>query len=334
MRKNLMSNKGVPLSVDYQKDLPAMPGAFFDSWYVICDFECEGKKLGFEWHHQIIDGGPAGRVVTAEFLLMNGTENMCIHNALTEPVSEANGADTETMRVFSDWGEFSGDTNKMMLKLAVAEGKLDIVLTPKKEVLYNGTTGLLHFIASDSHQFSFPNMDIKGILTIKGEEYPIKNTTAWFDRQWGFTLSEIESVAPFKPGMYQLSWLWLGMTLNDDNNEAISLWDAYQTDGRHAFATFLKKDGSQVNALADITYDEIWTSKKSGKSFPRIVKISIPSEDFKIKLVSMIDDPEFIREGINICGCQTLCNVTGMYKGNSIDRNVVLEMIGDICGEA
>lgn len=333
MRKNFLPNNGVPLSVDYKKDLPAKPETAFDSWYVISNFECDGEELGFEWHHQTINAGPMGALNTAEFLLMNGTENICFHNALTEPISEKNGADFNKMRVYSSWGEFSGDHNKMILKLEAEDGKLDVVLTPKKEVLYNGTTGLLDFVGADSHQFSFPNMEIEGTLTIRGKEYTIKNTTAWFDRQWGYTLSNKESVMEAKPGVVQLSWLWLGMTLNDDNSEAISLWDAYGANGKNAFATILKKDGTQINVLVDITYDEIWNSKKSGRNYPRVVNIDIPSEDINLRLVSMIDDPEFVRNGTGICGCQNLCDVTGSYKGNPIARKVVLEMIGDICGE-
>lgn len=334
MKRNLMPNKGLPLSVNYLTDLPAKANSSFDSWYVICNFECQGKQLGFEWHHQTLNAGPAGLVVTAEFLMLNGTDNICIHNAMTEPVSAVNGSDQEKMRVFSTWGELAGDHTKMTLRLNVDEGELDIVLTPKKEVLFNGTTGLLHFIASDSHQFSFPNMDIEGTLTIQGKAYPIKNTTAWFDRQWGFEMSMTEGVAPFMPGMFQDAWLWLGLTLNKDNSEAISLWDAYQEDGRHAFATFLKKDGAQVNAIADVTYEQVWTSSNSGKSYPRVINISVPTEDFYVKLVSMISDPEFVRTDVNICGCQTLCEVTGSYQGEPIARNVVLELINDVCGEA
>ncbi|MDS0526695.1 carotenoid 1,2-hydratase [Clostridium sp. SHJSY1] len=333
MRKNLLPNQGVPLSVDYKKDLPGKLGACFDSWYVICDFEYEGEKLGFEWHHQTINLGEMGVVNTAEFLLMNGTKNICFHNALTEPVSKKNGVDVEKMCVYSSWGEFSGNHNKMKLKLEVEDAQLDVVLTPKKEVLYNGTTGLLHFIGADSHQFSFPNMDIEGTLVTRGKEYKIKNTTAWFDRQWGYTSSDKESVVPMKSGVVQLAWLWLGMTLNEDNSEAISLWDAYGVNGKNAFATILKKDGTQRNVLVDITYDEIWTSKKSGRNYPRIVNVSIPSEELNLKLESMIDDSEFVRNGVELYGCQTLCNVTGSYKGKPIERNVVLEMIGDICGE-
>lgn len=332
MRKNLKLNKGIPLSVNYITDLPAIKNTFFDSWYVICNFECEGEKLGFEWHHQTQNLGEIGQIVTAEFLLLNADKNICIHNTLTEPVSENNGSDTGNLNVFSNWGKLEGNHNEMRLTLDVDDSKLNVILKPQKEVLYNGTTGLLHFIASDSHQFSFPNMQINGSLVIKGKEYKITNTTAWFDRQWGFQQSNKEGVIKYKPDMYQLSWLWLGMTLNDET-EAISLWDAYQADGRHAFATFLKKDGTQINTLVDITYDGIWISKKTENSYPKIINISIPSEEFEIKIISLIEDPEFVRENVNIFGCQTLCSVTGTYQGKSINRNVIVEMLGDICGD-
>lgn len=332
MRKNAMPNKGIPLYVDYRRDLSAKPKSSIDSWYVISDFECEGQQLGFMWHQQLVNAGPSGRIITAEFLLMNGTENIWVNNAVTELVSEKSGADAEKMHVYSSLGELSGDYNQMTLKLEVAEGKLDVRLTPKKEVLYNGTTGLLDFMGTDSLQFSFPNMDIQGTFTIRGKEYRIKNTTAWLDRQWSHRM-DIESLAPQTPGTVPTAWLWLGMTLNDDRSGAISLWDNYSKDGRYAFATVLNKNGTQVNVKADVTYDKIWTSSKTGKHYPGVVTISIPSEDLNLKLASLIDEPEFVREEVDIVGCQSLCTVTGSYQGVPIDRHVVLEMIGDLCGE-
>ena len=332
MRKNFMTNKGIPLYVDYKEDLAAKPKSSMDSWYVISNFECEGQQLGFMWHQQSFNAGPAGRMVTAEFLLMNGNENIWINNDITEPESEKNGTDAEKMHVYSSLGVLSGDHNKMTLKLEVADGNLDVVLTPKKEVLYNGTTGLLNFMGTDSLQFSFPNMSIEGTFTIKGKEHKIKNATAWLDRQWSHRL-DAESFAPDASGVVPPSWLWLGMTFNDDNSGAISLWDNYSNDGRYTFANIINKNGTQVNVIPDVTYDEIWTSSKTGRHYAKVVNISIPTEDLNLKLVAMIDEPEFIHEDVQITGCQSLCSVTGVYKGEPINRHVVLEMIGDICGE-
>lgn len=134
--------------------------------------------------------------------------------------------------------------------------------------------------------------------------------------------------------MFQQSWLWLGMTLNEKNTEAISLWDAYLAEGRHTFATFIHENGTQINTIAEVTYEDIWESSKSGNRYPKVIHIRVPEEDLELKLVSMINDPEFVREKMGICGCQNLCTVTGSYHGNAINRDVVLEMINNVCGDA
>ncbi|MDO4556124.1 MAG: lipocalin-like domain-containing protein [Lachnospiraceae bacterium] len=333
MNRNQMNNLGIPLSVNYKEDMTAKKDGSFDSWYVICNFEAEGEKLAFEWHQQSIKFGSGGRMSTAEFLLTNGSKNICKHNAFTELEGPDFGSDADRLHVFSSWGSLDGDYQKMTLKLQTATEAVDVTLVPTEQVLYNGTTGLLHFGNDDSYQFSFPNMAIAGTLTIEGKTYEIQNATAWFDRQWGFDLSKTESVGK-APGMFQRSWLWLGMTLNQRKTEAISLWDVYLAEGRHTFATFIHENGTQVNTLAEVTYEDIWKSSKSGNFYPRIVNIRVPEKELKLKLVSMVDDPEFVRDQMGLCGCQNLCTVTGSYHGEPIRRDVVLELINNVCGEA
>lgn len=333
MNKNQMKNLGIPLSVNVKRDMPAVKNGSFDSWYVICNFESEGQKFAFEWHQQEMKFGPIGRMVTAEFLITNGTRDICKHNAITVKEGIKAGASSEKLHVFTQWGGMDGDETKMTLKLNAGTEAVDVVLVPTNQVLYNGTTGLLHFGSNDSYEFAFPNMAISGTLTFEGKSYEIKNATAWFDRQWGYELSKTESVGKQK-GMFQQSWLWLGMVLTDTLDESISLWDAYLKEGRHTFATFIHADGSQNNTLAQVSYEDIYTSKKSGNKYPRIFNIKVPQEDLDIRLESMITDPEFYREKMGLSGCQCLCHVTGTYKGKKVDKDNVVEMINDVCGDA
>lgn len=333
MTRNEMENLGIPLSVNYRADMTAKKSTSFDSWYVICNFEADGEKLAFEWHQQSVKFGPAGRMSTAEFLLTNGSKNICKHNAFTEREGSKFGTSSDRLHVFSPWGSLDGDYKMMTLKLQAGAEGVDVSLIPTGQVLYNGTTGLLHMGTNDSYQFSFPNMVISGTFTFEGKSYEIRNATAWFDRQWGFNLSKTESVGK-APGMFQQSWLWLGMTLNENNSEAISLWDVYLAEGRHTFATIVRENGFQYNTLAEVTYEDIWKSEKSGNSYPRIANIRVPEEKLELKLVSMVNDPEFVREKMGLCGCQNLCAVTGSHRGKPISRDVVLELINNVCGEA
>lgn len=330
MRKNFLPNNGLPLFVDIENDLTAKEETLFDSWYVNSAIQCDGECFGIQWHHQSQQCGPAGTMVMAEFAIMNGTTHEYIPNAVTLPISENNGADRDKLNVYSPLGTLTGDRNKMYLKLNADNCALDVELVVNPEILINGTTGLLHFIGSDSYEFSYPNMDMNGTLTINGKTYEIKNQKAWFDRQWAFNSIDTESVLPI-PGRKQLSWFWLGLNLNSEGTESISLWDAYGAKGRNAFATISTKDGRQKNVLADITYDDIWQSKTSGRHYPKKIFISIPEEDIKLELQSIIDNPESASDEIS--GCQDLCEVSGSYKGKDIKKLTVLEIVGDLCGE-
>jgi predicted secreted hydrolase len=209
--------------------------------------------------------------------------------------------------------------------LETENGKVDVVLKPRENALYNGTTGLLRFGPTyEFYGFAFPNMEIEGTVTIKGKEYRVEHTTAWLDRQWG-----IEDASTMDR---EMAWLWLGMTLNNDASEAVSLWDLYSPGERNAFATILTRNGTQVNVDADVTYDKTWTSSRSGNQYPGQVHIAIPTVDLDITLTALLDEPESVRSA-GATGCQSLCAVKGSYKGTPINRHVIVEMIGDLCGE-
>lgn len=339
MSKITMANSGTPLFVNPEMDLLAKPGAVLDSWYVNCNFDCEGKQVGFVWHQMTNTAPLHNKTVNVEFLLMEVTEKIWVDHAVTLRVSKETGASDKELYVHSPFGYLSGDRRTFMLQLAAEDNKIDVVLRPKEQVLYNGTVGLLGLGPLNSYQFAFPNMDIEGAVTIKGRQYPVNNTTAWFDRQWG-SLGKDVMVKWVKKILLEgrksleseVAWLWLGMTLGKDASEAISLWDFYYPGKRHGFATILMKDGNQMNVIADVSYDKIWTSNRSGYQYPRQVHITIPKIDLDITLTALLDEPEFVRGKGEATGCQSLSLVRGSYKGAPIHRQVVLEMIGNLCG--
>jgi len=325
MKKFELKNNGIPMFIDDAADLPAKKDTGFDSWYVISSFTFEGKQYGFEWHQQSI----SGQYITAEFLLMDGDRNIYSNNAYDGPIAENAGASEDLLDVYCPLGRLSGNREEMKLSLKTDDGSVDVVLKPRKAILCNGTTGLLQFLNGDSYEYAYPNMDIEGSMTLKGRTIPIQNTTAWFDRQWGFQKSNAISEGT---GLNKMAWLWLGLPLKD-GKESLSLWDSYCASGRNNFATILREDGVQYNVPATVTYENIWTSEKSGNSYPRTVTVSIPEAELSLKLSFISENPEFYREGIAINGCQSLCKVTGSYQGESIDCCNILELIGDVCGE-
>jgi predicted secreted hydrolase len=327
-KKNLMVNSGVPLHVNYKEDLTAKRNSAVDSWYIVCNFEYEGMQAGFEWHQMEVRIGEA-RLTNTEFLLMDGTQKIWCDNGQTGLVSESHGSSDKELNIFSEFGALRGDCEKMSLKLESQRGKVDVALRPRGDVLYNGATGLLRILGTGSYQYSFPNMDAEGTVIIDGKKYIVSNATAWFDRQWTFDKTE----GLIEKDKAKQTWLWLGMTLNDDASGAISLWDTYSNNCRNAFATILNKNGTQINAVADITYDNIWTSSRTGSRYPGKIHISLPTEELDITLTALLDEPEFVHnEGVTF-GCQSLCSVMGSYKGNPVNRHVIVEIIGNLLGE-
>ncbi len=331
MRKNLMPNYGFPMSVNAVENLKAVPDALIDSWYIKTEFEVDGKQLGFTWHHMVQAYGNEVKV-SAESLLMNETEDIWLDHKMLSSVDRENGVSAETMHCFSTWGDFKGDMNHMTLDLKIGENEIHMNFLPNGEILYNGGTGLIHLGNTGSYQYSFPNMRMEGTYTLQGHTYEVKNACAWFDRQYGFVSTRTEGFT-FAPG--KSSWLWIGLSALQDGRGAVSLWDVYGPAERYAFGTFLHQDGKMTNASAEITYENIWKSEKSGHTYPSTIHIRIPAENFEAMLTSpsSVKDAEFVHEIKLLSGCQCLYHITGTYRGEKIDRLVDVEMIGDLCGE-
>lgn len=323
--KFLLPNLGVPGFCDPEKDLVAAPGASQDSWYVKGSFEADGKHIGFIWHQHL-----TGPVYFGEIVVMEGTENVWVPLTFDEQVAGENGASEKELHVRSSYGALKGGRDKMELAVSHDHGAVDLVLTPKSEVLYNGTTGYLALMTG-SYQFAFPNMDVQGSVTIDGKTYQVpEGTTAWFDRQWSFTLSS--DGLSHKAGKALPAWLWIGTPINEAGTAAISLWDVFKNGTRRSFATILDEEGLQYNVLAEVTYGGIWIHEGTGNSYPRTVDVSVPAVDLTLSFVAMIDEPVYDHGGGAISGAMSLSTMTGSYRGSPINSHYILEMIGNLCG--
>lgn len=318
---------GVPLFVDTVADLPSHEGSILESWYINAAFESRGKVLGFEWHQGI---SPIGS--STEFLLMNATDRIWRPYAKAEPASATVGAATTELNVFSTIGGLTGNASQMRLKASSGNNSVDVVLTPQGPTLYNGTTGLLHLIGSDSYEYAFTNMLGKGTLTIDGEEYPVDAGSVWFDRQWGKAgQADPAELARQAAAINQAHWTWLGLTYGEGDRSAISFWDVMNPDLRQTFLTYLRDDGVQMNVDALVDYSDIWTSKQTGQRYPATARIVAPKIELDITLKVLLDQPEFIYPaGQGHSGSQPLCHVTGRQGTTKIDKPVIYEMIGGI----
>lgn len=318
---------GVPLFVDTSRDLVRHTSTFVESWYVNAAFESGGRILGFEWHQGVTAMGSA-----TEFLVMNATDDIWRPYAAAEPASEAVGASTTEMKVWSTVGSLTGDRSEMRLKAVNGNNAVDVVMRPQAAELYNGTTGLLPFLGTESYEFAFPNMVTRGTITIDGEVHAVDTDAVWFDRQWGSADGLTpEDLARNAALVNQAHWTWLGLGFGPGNRAAISFWDVMGEDARWTFLTYLREDGVQINVEAQVGYERIWTSSETGQRYPGLVKISAPVIDLELVLTAMMTRPEFVYpagQGHN--GGQSLCHVSGRVGATRIESHVLFEMIGGI----
>lgn len=330
MKKNLLPNNGVPMFAFPAQDLPGKGVIMMDSFYFNATFKAAGKQMGVQWHQQT-NVTPMGPCVMAEFAISDATEHTYSPHAVVVPYGEAAGAAEDKFYVFSPLGVVEGDETQMTAKLSEGDCAMDLTFKINPQVIYNGSMGMIRFLGTDSYEFGYPNMDINGVVTYKGKEYKIENEKAWFDRQWSFEPNGIESIVPM-PGMALLSWMWIGMNLTEDGSESVSLWDAYGAKGKNCFATIVTADGTNRNYLMDVEYDNLWVSEKTGNTYPKTTKISIPDADLFFTCTSLIDDPESASDFVS--GCQDVVKVIGTYKGQPIERIVGQEIVSNLCGEA
>ena len=333
MKKYLLENQGFPMSVDYAMDLRAMNNGLSDSWYFKAEFVSEGKELGFTWHPmvQYVDGAP---FMSIESNLMNASDNIWLNNSAMFPMdNEKNCANTERMDVRCEWGVMTGDEKRMSLDAAFNGNEIHMTFDASGEILFNAATGLLRLGNSGSLQYSFPSMKMNGTFIMQGHAYSVKDAVAWFDRQYSMLFDPAKGVTS-APG--QNSWLWIGQSQLKDGKAAVSLWDIYSKNARYAFATFAREDGSQINANCEITYDKIWSSKASGHSYPDVICVKCPQEDYEMTFTCLDTghSAEFVHEKVKaMSGVQCLYRARGRYKGVKIDSVNDVEMIGDLCGE-
>ncbi|EIZ77330.1 hypothetical protein WSK_4116 [Novosphingobium sp. Rr 2-17] len=318
---------GTPLFVDTTKDLVSHTDTFLESWYVNAAFESGGKILGFEWHQSVTAGGSA-----TEFLVMNATDDIWRPYAAAEAPSATVGASTTEMHVYSTVGSLIGDRSEMRFKAVNGNNSVDVVMRPQAAELYNGTTGLLPFLGTNSYEFAFPNMITQGTITIDGEVHEVKSDAVWFDRQWGATAGLTpDDMKRNAAVVNEAHWTWLGLSFGAGNRAAISFWDVMGEDKRWTFLTCLGEDGVQTNVEAQVEYLKVWTSSDTGQKYPGLVHITAPKLHLELVLTAMMSRPEFVYpRGQGHSGGQSLCRVAGHVGKTRIDTHALLEMIGGI----
>ncbi|MFV0560816.1 MAG: lipocalin family protein [Enterococcus sp.] len=332
--RNFRENKGVPMSIDAATVLTAKPDKVMDSWYISCACESNGHKLGFVWHQMFHASGFS----TAELLLMDGESGKSFTNLHMSETDEQTFTSMNHLQVVSPIATLIDTGNGWTLKAHTENGTLEATILPKDDI-YVGATGALELHRGAlSYEYAYPNMVVNGKIVLDSIEYPFSDAVAWFDRQYAELISGGHSIGAenmFSAGAdgNGTSWLWAGMSLCNDS-VAMMMTDINDAEKRSAFATLTHENGTHVNTKIDVSYDEIWQSKKSGYYYPNKINVKVPYEDITMTLeVICSNDFHHTGGGLDQAGCQSLCKVDGVYKGKDFSKLQIVEFVGNTCGD-
>jgi predicted secreted hydrolase len=163
---------------------------------------------------------------------------------------------------------------------------LALDLRAAKPPALHGEIGWIDFGgAGSSYYYSRTRMAASGTLILDGEVLHVEGG-AWFDHQWGDFISVGGG-----------GWDWFAVNLADGTDLTISL--VRDADGAYplVYGTLVDAAG-RVHALARADFDlvadpvRIWTSPRTGATYPAGWTIRVPREGLVIDLEPTVEDQE------------------------------------------
>jgi predicted secreted hydrolase len=300
---------GVPTFVHLPADLVAHQGNPNEWWYTVGHVSSHGHEYGYEVQ-----------------LTSNGLTELAI--------TDVSAGKYYTQQVGYDAGEFSvsstqldvqmpnatltGTMNNMHLTAKLPAGSLDLHLNSGGSVMYGNGTGLFPFLGGSSYDFSLPNLQTSGTLTVDGKSSVVTGKS-WMDRQWGtWDWAKLDK------------WTWISVQL--DNGESINLTDLFDKSGEEHWATVLHPDGSEsvvsVTPLAAGATD-FQTSPTTGQRYAGKWIVEIPSLNTRLKVTATPTLQEVQAESPVTPGIdEAASTATGFYQHKPVTGKAYVEQFG------
>ncbi len=172
---------------------------------------------------------------------------------------------------------------------------LDLVLTPRKPIIFHGKEGLSQKgrkKGQASYYFSYPNLETEGTVKMPGTQIPLQvKGISWFDHEFGSN----------QLAQDQVGWDWFSLHLSDGQDLMIYL--LRRKDGSvepSSSGTLVTRSGEGIHLkLSDIRVEVLgfWKSPNSGGKYPSHWKIKIPSFRIEIEVASLVPSQELLTKG-------------------------------------
>ncbi|PIO48079.1 MAG: carotenoid 1,2-hydratase [[Chlorobium] sp. 445] len=218
------------------------------------------------------------------------------------------------------------DVGKYMLLQAESDSlSLVLILEALKPAVLHGEKGYSQKGESPqnaSMYYSYTRLKSTGALTLNGTRYTVEGES-WKDHEFGTSQLDKNSIG----------WDWFSMQFSDSTELMVyTLRQADGSIGRFSSGTFVAADGSTQHLTKDdfnLEVLELYSSKKSGATYPAKWKLSIPKLDLQVTITPTVQDQELLtQESTRITYWEGSVRLTGTRGKNTLTGKGYVELTG------
>jgi predicted secreted hydrolase len=201
------------------------------------------------------------------------------------------GAAVDRLHVWVGEWSVRGRTDGV-IELRAGDGGhgLRLEMLPTRGPILHGEAGLSRKTADGteaSYYYSMPRLRTTGLLQMDGDRHRVEGMT-WMDHEFFTGASPIEG----------LGWDWFSLRF-EDGRDLMLYRVRHPQKGHHLSGTVVESDGSSRAARvaeATMTPLDVWTSERSGRTYPVAWRVELPQESAVFEVRALLAEQEVIAE--------------------------------------
>lgn len=281
-----------PVFVDLPGDEGVHASPIVDIWYVSCSFKARGRQ----YHSQVVVvTNVAGPVTTHSYLVDESGDQEPWHEVqhFTDIASSIGAGELDIKLPNLT---LSGSLGGFTLQAKLGEDQLNFIVACRSPTIYANGTGMFPFHGGGSYQYSRPDLDVSGTMTIKGAVVEIEGQ-GWYDRQWA---SSPEAFAANN------GFIWMGLCLSNGDN--LSLWNIVAPDGKkYCWATVVQPDTTHIIAPVELSGSQDGSMQRG----PWLLRIASLDAELAVSQLPIHNELSFYSGACSVSGAVKSGAVTG-----------------------
>ncbi|MFH1112533.1 MAG: lipocalin-like domain-containing protein [Pseudomonadota bacterium] len=201
---------------------------------------------------------------------------------------------------------------------------LDLRLKPLKPLVLQGDHGFSRKGGTGeqaSYYYSFTRLQAEGTVTFKGISHKVAGL-AWMDHEFGSSIL-LED---------QAGWDWFSLQLDDGSEIMVFQLRKRDGSGERPFGTLVPAAGrpkSLEGRQIVISVTDVWTSSRTGATYPSGWSVDIPSEKIRLTIAPLFEDQELVAsKSTGVVYWEGAVKVNGSANGLALRGRGYVELTG------